>query len=96
MQMVSSFRGLSEILQMRQGSGVVMDWRQASGTLLVGGDSRIIRSWDASVETTPVVSCLTVHVHHQCSDPSSKRIWLPSQTVLLRPLSLIMDPLSLS
>jgi len=49
-QMVSAFRGLNEVIQMRQGSGVVLDWKQSGGTLLVGGDSRVIKVWDAHTE----------------------------------------------
>ncbi|KAG1895083.1 WD40-repeat-containing domain protein, partial [Suillus fuscotomentosus] len=30
---------------------LVLDWKQSGGTLLVGGDSRIIRVWDAHTET---------------------------------------------
>ena len=54
--MVSSFRGLNEVIQMKKGSGVVMDWKQSGGSLLVGGDSRIIRVWDAHTETQVLVS----------------------------------------
>ncbi|KAJ7511862.1 hypothetical protein B0H11DRAFT_2268846 [Mycena galericulata] len=50
-QMVSAFRGLTEIVPIRQGAGVVMDWKQSAGILLVGGDSRIIKVWDAQTET---------------------------------------------
>ncbi|KAG5654155.1 hypothetical protein H0H81_006867 [Sphagnurus paluster] len=50
-QMVSAFRGLNEVIQLRQGSGVITDWKQTSGTLLVGGDSRVIKIWDAQTET---------------------------------------------
>ncbi|KAK2464771.1 hypothetical protein APHAL10511_003189 [Amanita phalloides] len=50
-QMVSAFRGLNEVLQMRQGGGMVMDWKQAAGVLLVGGDARVIKAWDAQTET---------------------------------------------
>ena|ERR1700761_5844127 len=54
-QMVSAFRGLSEIISVRRGSGVVVDWKQAGGFLLVGGDSRIIRVWDAHTEAQLLV-----------------------------------------
>lgn len=54
-QMVSAFRGLNEVVQMRQGSGVVTDWKQSAGTLLVGGDSRVIKVWDAQTETQGLV-----------------------------------------
>ncbi|KAF5385356.1 hypothetical protein D9615_001068 [Tricholomella constricta] len=50
-QMVSAFRGLNEVIQLRQGSGVITDWAQATGNLLVGGDSRVIKIWDAQTET---------------------------------------------
>ncbi|KAI0327680.1 hypothetical protein GY45DRAFT_1327330 [Cubamyces sp. BRFM 1775] len=50
-QMVSAFRGLNDVLQVKHGSGVVTDWKQAGGTLLVGGDSRIVRVWDAHTES---------------------------------------------
>ncbi|RDX50537.1 hypothetical protein OH76DRAFT_1512681 [Lentinus brumalis] len=50
-QMVSAFRGLSELLPVKRGSGVITDWKQYGGTLMVGGDSRIIRVWDAHTES---------------------------------------------
>jgi len=55
-QMVSSFRGLNEVIQARCGSGVILDWKQSGGSLLIGGDSRIIRVWDAHTETQVLVS----------------------------------------
>jgi regulator-associated protein of mTOR len=55
-QMVSSFRALNEVVQMTKGSGVIMDWKRSGGSLLVGGDSRIIRVWDAHTETQVLVS----------------------------------------
>ncbi|KAF8634942.1 hypothetical protein AX15_000673 [Amanita polypyramis BW_CC] len=77
-QMVSAFRGLNELIHMRQGSGMVMDWKQAAGTLLVGGDSRVIKAWDAQTETqsldletnsdSPVTSI--------ASDPGSSQTFL--------------------
>jgi len=53
--MVSAFRGLNEMIQLRQGSGLVMDWKQSAGTLLVGGDSHVIKVWDAQTETQGLV-----------------------------------------
>ncbi|TFK56405.1 hypothetical protein OE88DRAFT_12946 [Heliocybe sulcata] len=50
-QMVSSFRGLNELVQTRRGSGVITDWKQNGGFLMVGGDSRVIRVWDAHTES---------------------------------------------
>jgi regulatory associated protein of mTOR len=55
-QMVSAFRGLNEIVPMQRGAGLVMDWKQSSGILLVGGDSRVIKAWDAQTEIQHLVS----------------------------------------
>jgi len=64
-QMVSAFRGLSEIIGMRRGAGVVVDWKQAGGFLLVGGDSRIIRVWDAHTEAQLLVRAYSTSIVNQ-------------------------------
>ncbi len=68
--MVSAFRGLNEIVQARQGTGLVMDWKQSAGTLLLGGDSRVIKVWDAQTETQGLVCNSTpwVNTTHCCLD----------------------------
>lgn len=58
LQMVTSFRGLNEMVQVRQGTGLVMDWKQTSGTILVGGDARVIKMWDAQTETQGLVGVI--------------------------------------
>ncbi|EKM84312.1 hypothetical protein AGABI1DRAFT_67693 [Agaricus bisporus var. burnettii JB137-S8] len=50
-QTVTAFRALNEVVPMRQGAGVVLDWKQSAGVLVVGGDSRSIKVWDAQTET---------------------------------------------
>lgn len=55
-QMVSSFRGLNELLRMKRGAGLVTEWKQSGGSLLVGGDSRFIRVWEAHTENPLMVS----------------------------------------
>ncbi|KAJ2926719.1 hypothetical protein H1R20_g10361, partial [Candolleomyces eurysporus] len=75
LQMVSAFRALNEVIPIRQGTGMVIDWRQAAGTLLVGGDSRVIKVWDAQTETqgldldtnsdSPVTSICSDHQSNQ-------------------------------
>ncbi|KZS92589.1 hypothetical protein SISNIDRAFT_486598 [Sistotremastrum niveocremeum HHB9708] len=51
-QLVSAFRALLELQpsNWKRGAGVVTDWSQSSGTLLVGGDARTIKLWDAHRE----------------------------------------------
>ena len=53
--MVSSFRGLNEIIQMQKGSGLAFDLKQSTGNLLVGGDSCVIKVWYVQTETQNLV-----------------------------------------
>ncbi|EJD01108.1 uncharacterized protein FOMMEDRAFT_21560 [Fomitiporia mediterranea MF3/22] len=50
LQMVTSFRALSNMIPMKRGSGLVLDWQQNQGVIIAGGDSRSIRLWDANRE----------------------------------------------
>ncbi|KAF5351586.1 hypothetical protein D9758_007263 [Tetrapyrgos nigripes] len=77
-QMVSAFRGLNELVPMQRGAGLVMDWKQSSGILLVGGDSRVIKAWDAQTE----IQHLDLETNSDCpvtsivSDPGSTQTFV--------------------
>ena len=64
-ELVSAFRVLPDLLRSRYPSGVRVTWQQVSGRLLAGGDSRLVRLWDAHRELcisdvpTHVNSCAT-------------------------------------
>ena len=46
--MVTAFRALNDIVpSTRQESGLVADWQQARGHLLIGGNVKNLRIWDA-------------------------------------------------
>ena len=49
-ELVSSWRALTDLLPSQRSSGLVADWQQGRGTMLVGGDVKIIRVWDAPRE----------------------------------------------
>ncbi|KIY50498.1 hypothetical protein FISHEDRAFT_39035, partial [Fistulina hepatica ATCC 64428] len=53
-QLVSAFRGLNEIMHIPNGAGVITDWNQTTGVLLVGGDAQTVKVWDAQTETSVV------------------------------------------
>ena len=73
--MVSSFRGLNEVIQLQKGSGLVFDWKQSTGSLLVGGDSRVIKVWDAQTETQSLVRTAAINVNHFLLINFFYRIW---------------------
>jgi regulator-associated protein of mTOR len=58
-ELVSSWRALTDLLPSRRSSGLVAEWQQGRGTMLVGGDVKVIRVWDA-----PREMCLSVSVPH--------------------------------
>lgn len=49
-ELVSSWSALTDLLPSRRSSGLVAEWQQGRGTMLVGGDVRVIRVWDAPRE----------------------------------------------
>jgi regulator-associated protein of mTOR len=57
-QLVTAFRALTEMLPLKRGAGLVLDWRQQGGNLLAGGDSRLIKLWDAHTESALTVRTL--------------------------------------
>lgn len=59
-KLVSSFQGISEELPRssdEQDVGLVVEWQQGRGQLLMGGNVKYIRVWDATRETTVQVRC---------------------------------------
>ena len=66
--MVSSFRGLNELQLMKRGTGLITDWKQTTGHLLVGGDSRVIRVWDAHTEIQVMVNHVLPSLQSLCAN----------------------------
>lgn len=50
-KLASAFHGLAEKQSVSRRSGVVTSWEQRTGHLLVAGDSKYIRVWDAGIES---------------------------------------------
>lgn len=49
-ELVTAWRALTDLLLTSRISGLVSDWQQSRGSLLVSGDVKIIRVWDAPRE----------------------------------------------
>ncbi|CAG5135311.1 unnamed protein product [Candidula unifasciata] len=75
-ELVTAFRGLSEIVPSERGSGIVTEWEQETATLIISGNARIIRLWDMQREkticdiNTGAESCVT----SLASDPMGKSL----------------------
>lgn len=54
LELVSSWRGLTDLLLTPRSTGLLTEWQQSRGSLLVTGDAKIIRVWDALTETIEV------------------------------------------
>lgn len=49
-EMVSAFRALTDLVPSNKNAGLVFDWQQGQGKLLVAGDVKVIRVWNAATE----------------------------------------------
>lgn len=49
-ELTCAWRALTDLLPAQKNSGLIADWQQSRGNLLVGGDVRVIRVWDAPRE----------------------------------------------
>ena len=49
-ELVSAFRGLNDLVPSTKNVGMVFDWQQTRGKLLVAGDVKVIRIWNAATE----------------------------------------------
>ncbi|SCV02479.1 LAME_0H01464g1_1 [Lachancea meyersii CBS 8951] len=54
LELVTSWRGLTDLLLTPRSTGLLTEWQQSRGSLLVTGDAKIIRIWDALTETVEV------------------------------------------
>ncbi|KAI8966093.1 raptor N-terminal caspase like domain-containing protein [Daldinia sp. FL1419] len=50
-ELASSWRALTHMVPSNVNSGMVFDWQQVTGNVLVAGDVRVIRVWAAAYET---------------------------------------------
>ena len=55
-EIISAFRGLTDLIPSTKNVGLVLDWQQTQGKLLVSGDVKVIRVWNAATEICTSVS----------------------------------------
>ncbi|AAS52251.2 ADR331Cp [Eremothecium gossypii ATCC 10895] len=53
-ELISSWRGLTDLLLTPKSTGLLTEWQQSRGSLLATGDVKIIRVWDALTESVEV------------------------------------------
>lgn len=49
-ELVSAFRALTDLVPSNKNAGLVFDWQQGQGKIIVAGDVRVIRVWNAATE----------------------------------------------
>ncbi|KAK5129084.1 Target of rapamycin complex 1 subunit kog1 [Cryomyces antarcticus] len=49
-ELVSGFRALTDLVPSNKNAGLVFNWQQGQGKILVAGDERVIRVWSAGTE----------------------------------------------
>ena len=66
-EIVSAFRALTDLVPSTKNAGLVLDWQQGQGKLLVAGDVKVIRVWNAATEIcTNVNPLIPDRNHHNC------------------------------
>ena len=48
--MVSAWRALTDLVNSNFNAGLVFEWQQGQGKILVAGDVKVIRVWNAATE----------------------------------------------
>ncbi|KZF19270.1 WD-repeat protein Mip1 [Xylona heveae TC161] len=49
-EVVTAFRALTDLVPSNKNAGLVFDWQQGQGKILVAGDVKVIRVWNAATE----------------------------------------------
>ena len=55
-ELVTAFRALTDLVPSNRNAGLVFDWQQGRGLVLVAGDVKVIRVWNAGTEVCTSVS----------------------------------------
>lgn len=55
-ELVTAFRALTDLVPSNKNAGLVFDWQQGRGLVLVAGDVKVIRVWNAGTEICTSVS----------------------------------------
>lgn len=63
-ELVSAFRGLTDLLPSTKNVGMVFNWQQGQGKILVAGDVKVIRIWNAATEICTGVCIYHSHARH--------------------------------
>lgn len=59
-ELVTAFRALTDLVPSNRNAGLVFDWQQGRGLVLVAGDVKVIRVWNAGTEVCIQVSPLVI------------------------------------
>ncbi len=49
-EVISAFRALTDLIPSNKNAGLVFDWQQGQGKVLVAGDVKVIKVWNAATE----------------------------------------------
>ena len=71
-ELVSAFRALTDLVPSNKNAGLVLDWQQGQGKLLVAGDVKVIRVWNAATEICTNVRPLSLHLRRKHTDSSNR------------------------
>lgn len=77
-EIVSAFRGLTDLVPSTKNVGLVLDWQQSQGKLLISGDVKVVRVWNAATEICTSVSRLSSSVMKTNGRRNCRRVQTPA------------------
>lgn len=80
-ELVTGFRALTDLVPSNRNAGLVFDWQQGRGLVLVAGDVKVIRVWNSATEVCVSVSITIATCLAAATD--FYRIYLPAQDLAL-------------
>lgn len=76
-ELVTGFRALTDLVSSNRNAGLVFDWQQGRGLVLVAGDVKVIRVWNAGTEVCTSVSSSQINKQPLLTLPGyTSTIWI--------------------
>ena len=84
-ELVTAYRALTDLVDSSVNAGMVFDWQQGQGKVVVAGDVKVIRVWNALTEMCTSVSGLPADARRGQTDHPFNRTSLLARGLALHP-----------
>ena len=82
-ELVTAFRALTDLIPSTKNAGLVLEWQQGQGKLLVAGDVKVVKVWNVATEICTNVRPLLLFT--STSSESCARTFPPAPALVSHP-----------